>query len=54
MPTLRPKGRGEDYPGLEVSDDQVEFWESVGYVAASSGSTKKTASKRTAAKKSSK
>jgi len=54
MPTLRPKGRGEDYPGLEVSDDQVEFWESVGYVADSSGSTKKTASKRTAAKKSSK
>ncbi|HEY5420364.1 MAG TPA: hypothetical protein VIL10_06490 [Marmoricola sp.] len=53
MPTLRPKGRGEDYPGLEVSDDQVEFWTERGYVA-SSGSTKKTASKRTAAKKSSK
>jgi len=54
MPEVRPKGRDNDYPALEVSDDQVEFWESVGYVAASSGSTKKTASKRTAAKKSSK
>ena len=53
MPTLRPKGRGEDYPALEVSDDQVEFWESVGYTSGS-GSAKKTASKRTAAKKSSK
>ena len=54
MPSLRPKGRGEDYPALEVSDDQVEFWEAAGYVAAPTPkATKKTASK-TAAKKSTK
>ena len=52
MPTLRPKGRGEDYPALEVSDDQVEFWESVGYVTVGGKTPAKKSASKTAAKKS--
>lgn len=53
MPTLVPKGRGDDYPALEVSDDQVEFWKERGYVEVGGKAPAKKAASKTAAKKSS-